>query len=46
MSFDFSSKTKDFEKVKAKIVEIIKAQPMSLNDLKEKMINVFILLKG
>ncbi|MDP3558052.1 MAG: ATP-dependent DNA helicase RecQ [Bacteroidota bacterium] len=28
---------KDFEKVKLKIVEIIKAQPLTLEDLKEKM---------
>jgi ATP-dependent DNA helicase RecQ len=35
-----SKRPKDFEKVKAKIVDIIKAQPMTLNDLKEKMSSV------
>ncbi|MDO8998841.1 MAG: ATP-dependent DNA helicase RecQ [Bacteroidota bacterium] len=32
-----SKRPKDFEKVKLKIVEIIKAQPLTLEDLKEKM---------
>jgi ATP-dependent DNA helicase RecQ len=35
-----SKRPKDFEKVKAKIVDIIKVQPMTLNDLKEKMKSV------
>ncbi len=35
-----SKRPKDYEKVKAKIVDIIKAQPMTLNDLKEKMKSV------
>jgi ATP-dependent DNA helicase RecQ len=35
-----SKRPKDFEKVKIKIVEIIKAQPLTLEDLKEKMVSV------